>query len=320
MWGNANRVYSGRIMPKTIRRALYRKILELPELAEFQRDFALVSGMKLAFVDELGLGEELDTASSPMCQAMFSCGLGRAMCARARHGLLAGGGEIQAGEPSGRITCDAGLSEAAVSLKIGGIHAGYFVFGGVRIGGVDPHGIRRTAHLLHTHGIDLEEGSVREYLEASPEVALATFEACQRMVRMFSRQLALKLTDQLAEPDVSMPPLVVRACRFIRQRALLGDLDLAGVAAHCGVSTGHLSRKFHQATGLTFREYMARFRVDYARDLLMRGRKSVSEAAYDAGFQSLSQFHRVFQKAFGVSPGKMRRDAGFKMETGPRLR
>jgi hypothetical protein len=48
-------------MPRIIRRALYQKLRELPELLEFQRDFELLSGMQLASVNELDLGEDLQS-------------------------------------------------------------------------------------------------------------------------------------------------------------------------------------------------------------------------------------------------------------------
>ena len=94
--------------------------MELPEMGEFQRDFALMSGMKLAFLDELGLGDDLNPAASPLCQALQATAEGRAMCARSRHALLAG-----VGEKPCCMTCDAGLSESVVPLNIGGVRAGY---------------------------------------------------------------------------------------------------------------------------------------------------------------------------------------------------
>jgi len=72
-------------MPRIIRRALYQKLRELPELLEFQRDFELLSGMKLAFVNELGLGDNLLRDQLPLCAAMNASEAGRAMCARCRH-------------------------------------------------------------------------------------------------------------------------------------------------------------------------------------------------------------------------------------------
>jgi AraC-like DNA-binding protein len=43
-------------------------------------------------------------------------------------------------------------------------------------------------------------------------------------------------------------------------------------------------------------------RVEKVRNLLLNPHKRVSEAAYEAGFQSLSQFNRVFRRIAGESP------------------
>ena len=130
--------------------------------------------------------------------------------------------------------------------------------------------------------------------------------AYQRIVHLAARQIALKVTDQLASPEASIPPAVRKACGFIRARALVDDLNLATVARHCGVSDGHLSRMFHHSTGLTFREYLTQVRIEHARALLIQTPKGVTEIAYESGFQSVSQFHRAFRKAFGAAPGQMR--------------
>jgi AraC-like DNA-binding protein len=47
---------------------------------------------------------------------------------------------------------------------------------------------------------------------------------------------------------------------------------------------------------------LARVRVEKVKNLLLNPHKRVSEAAYEAGFQSLSQFNRVFRRIAGLSP------------------
>jgi AraC-like DNA-binding protein len=299
-------------VPKTIRRALYRKLRELPEMAGFQRDFLQLSGMKLAFLDELGLGDDLNHAQSPLCQDLQSSEPGRSLCSRSRHALLSG----SRNQPCDMV-CDVGLSEFVVPLKIGGIHAGYFVFGGLRATPPRPHALHKAAHLLQKYGIPLDASRLEKAYLGTHEMALPKLEAFQRLVQLFAHHIALKLTDQLAQPEASMPPTVLKACRFIRTHALLENINLAAVAKHCGVSTGHLSRLFHHSTSLTFREYLAQVRIEHARDLLLRSGKNVTEVAFDSGFQSISQFHRVFRKAFGMSPGRLRTKHGAPSHSPP---
>jgi len=128
-----------------------------------------------------------------------------------------------------------------------------------------------------------------------------------RLVSLAARQIALAATARWEEPADELPETVAEACRLIRQHAHKEDIDLPFVASRCAMSTGHLSRLFHQATGLTFREYLGRVRVDRAQSLLATTRKNVTEIAFESGFQSVSQFHRTFKKVVGFPPLHQRR-------------
>lgn len=292
-------------MPRIIRRALYQKLRELPEMREFQRDFELLSGLRLAFVDELGMGEDCSAGGAELCAAMAESAAGRAMCARLRHGLFA-----TAAENPVCAMCDAGLAEVVVPVRISGIPAGFFVFAGMAVHVPDLPTRHKARHLLRKAGVEIADVELDRLLDASPVLPREKLAACQRIAHLAAKQISLKVTDQIADPEARMPSAITKACGFIRSRALVEDISLALVARYCGVSEGHLSRMFHHATGLTFREYLAQVRIDHAKALLLHSGKGVTEIAYESGFQSLSQFHRVFRKAFGSTPGAMRRGRG----------
>ncbi len=63
---------------------------------------------------------------------------------------------------------------------------------------------------------------------------------------------------------------------------------------------------FKKATGLTFTEYLSRIRVEKAKSYLLNPHIRISEVAFEVGFQSLSQFNRVFKKITGQSPSQFR--------------
>lgn len=85
------------------------------------------------------------------------------------------------------------------------------------------------------------------------------------------------------------------------------SLSLARVARAVNVSANHFSRLFRQAAGMTFVEYVGRVRVEKAKTLLLNPDLTISVAAFDSGFQSLSQFNRVFKKVVGRSPKEFRK-------------
>jgi AraC-like DNA-binding protein len=80
------------------------------------------------------------------------------------------------------------------------------------------------------------------------------------------------------------------------------ELSLTKVAEAAETSANYLSEKFKEALGINFVKYVARARYEKAATLLRDGDLRVSEIAFAAGFQSLSQFNRVFKKFSGKSP------------------
>jgi len=97
------------------------------------------------------------------------------------------------------------------------------------------------------------------------------------------------------------PAEIWKARRFIREH--LGEkISLTDVAESVHISPNYLSEKFKRVTGVNFVEYIARARTEKARDLLQNSTRRISEIAFAVGFQSLSQFNRVFRKLSGKSP------------------
>jgi AraC-like DNA-binding protein len=84
------------------------------------------------------------------------------------------------------------------------------------------------------------------------------------------------------------------------------ELSLGRVAKAVNIHPNYLSQRFKQVTGMNFVEYVARTRFEKACKLLHDGGLRISEIAFAAGFQSLSQFNRVFKKISGKSPTQFR--------------
>lgn len=97
------------------------------------------------------------------------------------------------------------------------------------------------------------------------------------------------------------PVQIWKARKFIEEHST-EELSLRKVAKAANINSNHLSEKFKQVTGVNFVDYVARTRFDKARELLADGDARISEIAFEVGFQSLSQFNRVFKRISGKSP------------------
>ena len=84
------------------------------------------------------------------------------------------------------------------------------------------------------------------------------------------------------------------------------ELSLRRVAKAVNIHPNYLSERFKQVTGMNFVEYVACTRFKEACRLLDNAKLKISDIAFAAGFQSLSQFNRVFKKLCGKSPTQFR--------------
>jgi AraC family transcriptional regulator of adaptative response/methylated-DNA-[protein]-cysteine methyltransferase len=96
---------------------------------------------------------------------------------------------------------------------------------------------------------------------------------------------------------------VAAACRLIE--ASDGAPPLAELARTAGLSPWHFHRVFKATTGVTPAEYAAAHRGRRVRDRLSRS-KTVTDAIYDAGFNSSGRFYENVDAMLGMTPSAYR--------------
>jgi len=104
---------------------------------------------------------------------------------------------------------------------------------------------------------------------------------------------------------IAEPVTIWKARKYIRECSD-DALSLTKVASLVQINPNYFSEKFKEVTGLNFVDYLARIRVAKAMEQLQNPDLRVSEIAFGVGFQSLSQFNRVFKRICGCSPTDFR--------------
>ncbi len=100
--------------------------------------------------------------------------------------------------------------------------------------------------------------------------------------------------------------LVENTVRYVQQN-YMQDIKLSAVAKRASVSAEHLSRIFKKNTGFGFNEYVTLLRLKKAEQMLKNEPGlSVSEVAYECGFNDGNYFSYKFKQMYGVSPTKVR--------------
>ena len=202
------------------------------------------------------------------------------------------------------VTCPFGLTETAVPVKLGDKIIGYLPIGSVLRHTPAKSETSKVGRVLERCGV-LFTGEIRKAWEKTPLIPPDKYNATVPLLAFFAEQLSALANQLLLEQSNAEPPLVLKARQYIQQHKN-EELSLADVAKAAGASVFHFCKVFHKATGLKFTDYVARMRLEDARNRLLNPNLRISEIAYDVGFQSLTQFNRTFKRVFGQSPSDFR--------------
>jgi two-component system response regulator YesN len=99
--------------------------------------------------------------------------------------------------------------------------------------------------------------------------------------------------------------LVEKAKRFI-QRRYASQIGYRDVAREIFISPSYFMTLFKKETGLTFTDYLTEVRIEAAKDLLRTSEKTITEIAFDVGFNNSNYFSNTFRKAAGLSAKEYR--------------
>ena len=113
-------------------------------------------------------------------------------------------------------------------------------------------------------------------------------------------QRAAEQTEGRSVTDEYKMERIKTAIRYIEEHAQR-NIPLAELSAVCSMSPNYFCSFFKEVTGKTPGDYITTFRMEAAARLLLAG-KSVTEAAFECGYNDVSYFISVFKKKSGHSP------------------
>src|SRR5687767_10655176 len=104
-------------------------------------------------------------------------------------------------------------------------------------------------------------------------------------------------------------PLLLRRLLRAKDRmdaASHEEWPVSRLASVSGVSEAHFARSFKEAFGVPPHRYLLTRRLERAKALLRDTNLSITEIAFQTGWNSLGTFGRIFRDVTGESPGELR--------------
>lgn len=203
------------------------------------------------------------------------------------------------------VSCFAGLSESAIPVQAGGRVIGYLQTGQVSLTPPTEPAFRTILQSLEKWRMTPNHDDLRHAFFETRVLTKPRYSAVLRLLTSFAAHLS-NVSNELFLAQVTTEPAAVSKARQYISQNLSEELSLREVASHAGASPFHFCKIFKSATGMTFTDYVARARVEATKEALLNPQTRISEAAFSCGFQSLSQFNRVFRRVTGEAPTRYR--------------
>jgi len=125
------------------------------------------------------------------------------------------------------------------------------------------------------------------------------------MYIIFSRIIPhLKLNEKVQHTRVD---IIDSALIYISEHYLL-PINLQSISQALNVSPFHLSRMFSLRIGSRIDHHINELRINYADYLLESSEKSITQIAFECGFETLRTFNRVYKQVKGITPREYKKN------------
>jgi len=269
---------------------------------DYEQAFRETTGLPVTLrpAEAFNLPHHGDPNENPFCALMATTNRSCAACLQLQRRV-----EEEARFEPKTLKCFAGLCDSAVPVRVGDNLIAFLQTGQIMLHQPTQSQFNRTTRQLLKWGTEVDLKRLEEAYFQSRVITKKQYESIVRLLTIFAQHLASLSNQLLVKQETAESPVISRARSFINDHQS-EDLSLGQVAQAVNMSAFYFCKTFKKSTGMTFTDYLARVRVEKVKNLLLNPHKRVSEAAYEAGFQSLSQFNRVFRKIAGESPSRYR--------------
>lgn len=171
---------------------------------------------------------------------------------------------------------------------------------------------------------EIEESYFELTPESTPQIREKAIEIMEYYLNCDSRYRHVALTGLVYELLFLLSSLCLRDKGLIQKknqrnveriRVIMDYVELhyqentsqADIAQKFGFSREHFTRYFKKCTGITFREYLIRYRLNEAKKRLTATEETELKIALDTGFTDVKQLITAFKKYYKETPGQYRK-------------
>lgn len=269
---------------------------------DYEKAFRETTGLPLTLrpVASLTLAHHDDPKENPFCALMAGSNHSCAACLQLHQKV-----EDMSHDTPKTLKCFSGFSDSAVPVRVGEHLIAFLQTGQVLLHEPNKKEFDHVVALLAKWGAEVDVTELEKAYFRTRVVTRKQYDSILRLLSIFAQHLSALCNQLVVQGASAESPSIAKARAYIAERHS-EEISLTMVAQFVNMSAFYFCKTFKKSTGMTFTDYLARVRVEKVKAILMNPHIRVSEAAYEVGFQSLSQFNRVFRRIAGESPSLYR--------------
>jgi AraC-like DNA-binding protein len=281
---------------------LARRLAGSSLFREFQRAFEAATALPLTLraVESWQLAHVKSRNQNAFCAWMIQANHSCAACLRLQQKVCAGANGV-----ASTASCQFGLNETAVAVKIGSEIVAYLQTGQVFFKAPTAKQTERALNQIREWGLDPGKDEAIRLYQVTPVVRRKEYEARVKLLQFFADQLGA-LANQTMLLQTDLEPMQITHARELIEAHYQDDVSLIMISRQVGMGVYYFCKQFKKATGLNYTRYVSRLRIEKAKNLLLNLNYRISEIAYEVGFKSLTHFNRIFKRVAGESPTEYR--------------
>lgn len=283
---------------------LWKGLTKAPLVGRSLAEFRRVTGLAVKLVPA-ALPMRLikfDAPGNDFCRAVACTTAGCQACYQHQAELLS---RLDRKLKPQQVCCLAGMIHLAVPVVVAGKHIATVLGGKVRVQPVDETQFAALERHLRECGMARQLRQLRTAWIRAPQLTRSQLRASMRLLDVLAQFFAEACVGPAATCCSGDPPCVAQAKQFVRLH-LDEHFTTRQAAKALHLSESYFCRLFRRLTGMTFHAYVAQVRVEAVQAALRHTFQSVTEIAFAAGFQSMSDFNRVFKARIGMTPSQFR--------------
>lgn len=165
-------------------------------------------------------------------------------------------------------------------------------------------GVRTEVFFANTYGLtnEVKKGYLDFYnaMERCTDVKLADI-----LYKLL--QFAIHEREEMVPEHIEKHQYIEDACEYIRHHLDNEGLSIAEVAEHVFLNQVYFGRLFKQTMNMSFKKYVLRTRLEYAKQLLEESEDSINDICTKVGIINPSYFSKLFKQEMGMLPSEYKK-------------